>query len=105
LAINAKLFFLQLLKRMTIFFNWKLNMEGRSLSNYTLYRYSSSMLMYRGKHLGQSFPGMKLLKRLAVNRHFGKYFDRGKVFPIQMVTGIGFTPEGMKGNLVVLKKK
>jgi ubiquinone/menaquinone biosynthesis C-methylase UbiE len=40
----------------------------------------------------------------AVDRHFGKYFDFGKVFPIQMVTGIGFNPEGMKGNLVVLKK-
>ncbi|WP_188991295.1 class I SAM-dependent methyltransferase [Paenibacillus nasutitermitis] len=41
----------------------------------------------------------------AVDRHFGKYFDRGEVFPIQMVTGIGFGREGMKGNLVVLKKK
>lgn len=40
----------------------------------------------------------------AVDRHFGKYFDRGKVFPIQMATGIGFSREGMKGNLVVLKK-
>lgn len=40
----------------------------------------------------------------AVDRHFGKYFDRGEVFPIQMATGIGFSHDGMKGNLVVLKR-
>lgn len=40
----------------------------------------------------------------SVDRHFGKYFERGKVLPIQMVTGRGFSGEGMKGNLVVLKK-
>jgi 2-polyprenyl-3-methyl-5-hydroxy-6-metoxy-1,4-benzoquinol methylase len=40
----------------------------------------------------------------AVVRHFGKYLDRGEVLPIQMVTGIGFSREGMKGNLVVLRK-
>lgn len=40
----------------------------------------------------------------AVDRHFGRNFDCGEVFPIQMVTGIGFSREGMKGNLVVLKK-
>lgn len=39
-----------------------------------------------------------------IERHFGKYFDRGEVLPIQMVTGSGFSPEGMKGNIVVLKK-
>ncbi|WP_248736221.1 hypothetical protein [Neobacillus rhizosphaerae] len=32
----------------------------------------------------------------SVDRHFGKYFDRGKVFPIQMEIGIGFSCEGMK---------
>ena len=36
----------------------------------------------------------------AVNRHFGKYFDCGEVFPLQMVTGIGFSREEMKGSLV-----
>ncbi|HEU5139581.1 MAG TPA: class I SAM-dependent methyltransferase [Bacillales bacterium] len=41
----------------------------------------------------------------AIDQHFGQYFDRGKVLPIQMATGMSFSEEGMKGNLVVLEKK
>lgn len=37
----------------------------------------------------------------AINRYFSKYFDRGKVLPIQMVD---FSREGMDGNIVILKK-
>lgn len=41
----------------------------------------------------------------SVDRHFSMYFKRGPVLPIQMTVGKGYSEEGMKGNLVVLKRK
>lgn len=41
----------------------------------------------------------------SVDRHFGRYFSRGPVLPIQMTVGKGYSKEGMQGNLVVLKRK
>lgn len=41
----------------------------------------------------------------SVDRHFGPHFTRGPVLPIQMTVGKDYSGEGMKGNLVVLKRK
>jgi ubiquinone/menaquinone biosynthesis C-methylase UbiE len=62
------------------------------------------MMLLRGCRDKKEEGHFVFVTEQAVDRHFGKYFDRGKVFPIQMATGIGFSHEGMKGNLVVLKK-
>jgi len=40
----------------------------------------------------------------AIEQHFDKYFDYGRVLPIQIATGVGYSIDGMKGNIVVLKK-
>ncbi|MFK7696617.1 class I SAM-dependent methyltransferase [Paenibacillus sp. HJGM_3] len=46
-----------------------------------------------------------LVTEQSVDQHFSRYFKRGPVLPIQMTVGKGYSEEGMKGNLVVLKRK
>ncbi|TCZ68560.1 class I SAM-dependent methyltransferase [Paenibacillus albiflavus] len=62
------------------------------------------MMLLRGcrdeKEKGHFVP----VTEISVDRYFGKYFVRGPVLPLQMDTGSGYNHEGMKGNLVVLKK-
>jgi SAM-dependent methyltransferase len=40
-----------------------------------------------------------------IDRYFGMNFSRGQVIPLQMATGRNFSVEGMKANLVYLRKK
>lgn len=49
--------------------------------------------------------GAQTGREQSVDQHFSLYFIRGPVLPIQMTVGKGLSEEGMKGNLVVLKKK
>ncbi|MCD9025440.1 class I SAM-dependent methyltransferase [Cohnella silvisoli] len=62
------------------------------------------MMLLRGcrdeKEEGHFVP----VTEVSVDRYFSQYFDRGPVLPLQMVTGRGYNHEGMKGNLVVLKR-
>lgn len=41
----------------------------------------------------------------AVDRYLGKYLIHGKVLPIQTITGISYSLNGMKANIVVLRKE
>ncbi len=64
----------------------------------------SGMMLLRGcrdeKEEGHFVP----VTEISIDRYFSQYFDRGPVLPLQMVTGRGYNHEGMKGNLVVMKK-
>jgi ubiquinone/menaquinone biosynthesis C-methylase UbiE len=62
------------------------------------------MMLLRGCRDEEEEGHFVLVTETSVDRYFSQYFDRGPVLPLQMVTGRGYSHEGMKGNLVVLKK-